>query len=211
MKEMLEEEARRPGAVLDHAFIEQHTTGFADFAARLAACPWDEIVAQAASSGRLSGRLRRSPSFLQRIIVCWAMGLTQHVQRRRQRSGDRELPAAAGQPRTSRRRRLPGARPQQRSGRPHHGHLGAHARRIFSTASAPSSALRRREHTDSIQSTPFAPMLDGRAKVFFALGGNFLSAAPDTECTAEALRKCRLTVQVSTKLNRGHLVTGKRR
>ena len=49
----------------------------------------------------------------------------------------------------------------------------------------------------------------GRAKVFFALGGNFLSAAPDTEFTAAALRRCALTVQVSTKLNRAHLVTGR--
>jgi molybdopterin-dependent oxidoreductase alpha subunit len=44
--------------------------------------------------------------------------------------------------------------------------------------------------------------------VFFAMGGNFLSAAPDTERTAQALRRCRLTVHVSTKLHRGHLVTG---
>ena len=49
----------------------------------------------------------------------------------------------------------------------------------------------------------------GQAKVFFALGGNFLSATPDTEFTAAALRRCALTVQVSTKLNRGHLVTGR--
>ncbi|HEV2132347.1 MAG TPA: molybdopterin dinucleotide binding domain-containing protein, partial [Longimicrobiaceae bacterium] len=48
----------------------------------------------------------------------------------------------------------------------------------------------------------------GRAKVFFAMGGNFLSATPDTEYTAEALRRCRLTAHVSTKLNRAHLVTG---
>src|SRR5262249_20943616 len=52
-------------------------------------------------------------------------------------------------------------------------------------------------------------MHDGRAKVFFALGGNFLSATPDTEYTAAALRSCRLTSHVSTKLNRAHLVTGK--
>jgi molybdopterin-dependent oxidoreductase alpha subunit len=48
----------------------------------------------------------------------------------------------------------------------------------------------------------------GDAKVFFAMGGNFLSATPDTEFTAEALRRCSLTVHVSTKLNRAHLVTG---
>src|SRR6185436_13419073 len=52
-------------------------------------------------------------------------------------------------------------------------------------------------------------MYEEKAKVFFALGGNFLSATPDTEYTAEALRRCRLTVQVSTKLNRAHLITGK--
>src|ERR1044072_8275710 len=51
-------------------------------------------------------------------------------------------------------------------------------------------------------------MHDGQAKVFFALGGNFLSATPDTDFTAEALRRCRLTTHVSTKLNRSHLITG---
>ncbi len=51
-------------------------------------------------------------------------------------------------------------------------------------------------------------MHDGRIKVFVGLGGNFLAATPDTNYTAEALRRCRLTVQISTKLNRGHLITG---
>ena len=50
----------------------------------------------------------------------------------------------------------------------------------------------------------------GKAKVFVSLCGNLLSAAPDTEYTAEAMRNTRLTVQISTKLNRGHLVTGKK-
>src|SRR5204863_1068396 len=53
-------------------------------------------------------------------------------------------------------------------------------------------------------------MHHGEAKVFFGLGGNFLSATPDTEFTADALRRCRLTVHVSTKLNRAHLITGER-
>jgi molybdopterin-dependent oxidoreductase alpha subunit len=51
-------------------------------------------------------------------------------------------------------------------------------------------------------------MYEGKARVFFALGGNFLSATPDTEYTADALHRCRLTAHVSTKLNRAHLVTG---
>jgi molybdopterin-dependent oxidoreductase alpha subunit len=53
-------------------------------------------------------------------------------------------------------------------------------------------------------------MRDGALRVFFALGGNFLSATPDTELTAWALRRCRITAHVSTKLNRAHLVTGQR-
>src|SRR4029450_10161044 len=65
-----------------------------------------------------------------------------------------------------------------------------------------------REHGfDTVES--IKAMHEGKAKVFFALGGNFLSATPDTEYTAEALRRCRLTVHVSTKLNRAHLITGK--
>jgi molybdopterin-dependent oxidoreductase alpha subunit len=52
-------------------------------------------------------------------------------------------------------------------------------------------------------------MYEGKAKVFFALGGNFLSATPDTQYTANALQKCKLTVHVSTKLNRSHLIHGR--
>ena len=53
-------------------------------------------------------------------------------------------------------------------------------------------------------------MNQNKAKVFFGMGGNFISATPDTKFTAEALRNCNLTVQVSTKLNRSHLITGKK-
>jgi anaerobic selenocysteine-containing dehydrogenase len=53
-------------------------------------------------------------------------------------------------------------------------------------------------------------MHNREGKVFFALGGNFLSATPDTEFTAAALRRCRITAHVSTKLNRAHLITGER-
>jgi molybdopterin-dependent oxidoreductase alpha subunit len=51
-------------------------------------------------------------------------------------------------------------------------------------------------------------MADGRVDVFFAMGGNFVAAAPDTGATSAALARCDLTVQVSTKLNRSHLLTG---
>src|SRR3546814_16066695 len=54
-------------------------------------------------------------------------------------------------------------------------------------------------------------MLDGRGKVFFAMGGNFATATPDTEATHRALRNCELTVHVATKLNRSPLVHGRDR
>lgn len=52
-------------------------------------------------------------------------------------------------------------------------------------------------------------MRDGKVKFFMAMGGNFISATPDSQLTGEAIQNCELTVQVSTKLNRAHLVTGK--
>ncbi|MFP6899446.1 MAG: molybdopterin dinucleotide binding domain-containing protein, partial [Opitutales bacterium] len=64
----------------------------------------------------------------------------------------------------------------------------------------------RKLGSDTVES--IRAMRDGKAKVFFALGGNFLSATPDVKVVADGLRRCRLTVQVSTKLNRSHLVTG---
>ncbi|HYY98031.1 MAG TPA: molybdopterin dinucleotide binding domain-containing protein, partial [Pyrinomonadaceae bacterium] len=64
----------------------------------------------------------------------------------------------------------------------------------------------RRHGLDTVET--IRAMHDRRVRVFFAVGGNFLSATPDTEFTAEALRRCRLTAHVSTKLNRAHLVTG---
>jgi molybdopterin-dependent oxidoreductase alpha subunit len=64
----------------------------------------------------------------------------------------------------------------------------------------------RNEGYDTVQA--IEAMHSSAAKVFFALGGNFLSATPDTEFTAAALRRCRLTAHVSTKLNRAHLITG---
>ena len=110
-------------------------------------------------------------------------------ERRRHHPGDRQPPAAAREHRQARRRRLPGPRPQQRPGRPHDGHLGAARRRRSSTGwrrlrLRPAARPRPRHRGDAS-----GPCAEGRAKVFFAMGGNFLSATPDTELTAEALRR----------------------
>jgi molybdopterin-dependent oxidoreductase alpha subunit len=142
-----------------------------------------------------------------KIIACWAMGLTQHrnaVDTIKEVVNLLLLKGSIGKP---------GA-----GTCPVRGHSNVQGDRTMGIYEKPSQAF-----LDSLQHNfGFAPprhhgydvvesikaMHAGKVGVFFAMGGNFLSATPDTFYTAEALRKCRLTVQVSTKLNRSHLITG---
>ena len=119
-----------------------------------------------------------------RIIGCWAMGLTQHknaVANIQEVVNLLLLRGSIGKPGAG---AVPGARPQQRAGRPHDGHLGAAARLAFLDALAKEFGFDPpREHgLDTVG--PIKAMHAGTVKVFFALGGNFLSATPDTEYTA---------------------------
>ncbi|MEP0844256.1 MAG: FdhF/YdeP family oxidoreductase, partial [Phycisphaerae bacterium] len=207
MKQMLEEEQRRPGSVLDHEFIGRYTGGFDDFAADLQRTSWDEIVAGsglAIEPIRAAGRLVAGA---RRLICCWAMGLTQHrnaVDTVQELMNLLLLGGHVGRP---------GAGPCCVRG-----HSNVQGDRTMGIWERPSArfldALARefgfdppRGHGLNTVETIKA-MHRGDVKVFIALGGNFLSAAPDTDYTAEALRRCRLTVHVSTKLHRGHLVAG---
>ena len=122
-------------------------------------------------------------------VICWAMGITQHRNAVATDQGDRQRRAAAGQHRQARRRPVPGARPLQRAGRPHHGHLGAAAGPLPRRARRRSSASTRRASTATTRSTSIQAMRDGDAQVFVAMGGNFVAAAPDTEVTEEAMRR----------------------
>jgi molybdopterin-dependent oxidoreductase alpha subunit len=142
------------------------------------------------------------------IIACWAMGLTQHqnaVGTIQEVLNFLLLRGNIGRP---------GAGPC-----PVRGHSNVQGDRTMGIYEKPSKDFLDklsaefkfsppREHGLDVVETIKA-MHDGRVSVFFALGGNFLSATPDTALTAEALRKCSLTAHVSTKLNRSHLVTGK--
>ncbi|XXR63439.1 FdhF/YdeP family oxidoreductase [Sorangium sp. So ce385] len=209
IKEMLEEEERRPGAVLDRAFIERHTHGFEAFAAAVRAAPWGDIVEQ---SGVPRDRIRAAAEVAmrsERTIACWAMGLTQHqngVANVQQVMNFLLLRGNVGRP---------GAGPC-----PVRGHSNVQGDRTMGIWERPPAELLdrieenfgfsppRRHGLDTVAA--IAAMADGRARVFFALGGNFLSATPDTAFTARALARCDLTAHVSTKLNRAHLVTGRR-
>ena len=207
MKEVLDAEERRPGRVLDHDFIKEYTTGFEEFRQALRHVQLNEIVEQ---SGITKAQIEEAARvFLEseRVIFCWAMGLTQHKNAVGNIQEIVNLMLLRGQ------MGKPGA-----GLCPVRGHSNVQGDRTMGIWEQPNEQFLdklgaefnfqppRRHGLDTVHS--IQAMHDASAKVFFALGGNFLSATPDTEFTAEALRRCRLTAHVSTKLNRAHLITG---
>ncbi|OJH35168.1 FdhF/YdeP family oxidoreductase [Cystobacter ferrugineus] len=208
-KALLEREAKRPGSVVARDFVEGQTLGFEAYAAHLAGVSWDDVVEQ---SGIPREQIETAADWLaetDQVIWCWAMGLTQH---RNAVGNIQELVNLA---------LLRGSIGKPGAGLcPVRGHSNVQGDRTMGIWEKPPpaflDALERefgftppRHHGHDVVGAIQA-MHAGEVKVFFALGGNFLSATPDTELTAEALRRTRLTVHVSTKLNRAHLVTGRR-
>ena len=194
------------GAV-DEAFVRQKTEGFINYAEHLRKLDWADI---AHGSGLAEADIRAAGELLaknERIIVCWAMGLTQHenaVDNVREIVNVLLLRGALGKPGA-------GVCPVR-------GHSNVQGDRTMGIWEKPRPAFLdalekatgiaapRKHGLDTVEA--IHALHDGRAKVFFAMGGNFLSATPDTEYTAAALRGARLTAHVSTKLNRSHLVAG---
>jgi molybdopterin-dependent oxidoreductase alpha subunit len=208
MKAVLEAEREQPGQVLDHAFIETHTTGFDAFADALEQIDWDLITRE---SGIDRAAIQQTADIYiasERTIVCWAMGLTQHknaVANIQEVVNLLLLKGNLGKPGA-------GACPVR-------GHSNVQGDRTMGIWEAPSAQFLKRlgdalgfepptKHGHNAVSAITA-MSDGSARIFIALGGNFVAASPDTELTTAALQTCDLTVQISTKLNRSHLVTGK--
>ena len=208
MKAMLEAEKASPGTVFDHAFIAEHTTGYEALIANLEIEKWETIVAE---SGIPEAQIREACDYVltsKRIIVCWAMGLTQHknsVANVQEVINFLLLRGNIGKPGA-------GACPVR-------GHSNVQGDRTMGIwEQMPNRFLDRlgkefnfeppREHGFAVNEAITA-LHEGKVGVFMAMGGNLLSAAPDTEYTAEAFRKCELSVYVSTKLNRAHLITGK--
>ncbi len=205
---LLEAEDRDPGSVLDHDFIAAHCRGFDDYAAAARAVSLDTVVD---ATGIGLPQLRRVADLLAgstRTIVCWAMGLTQHthavatigeITNVLLMRGMIGKPGAGVCP-VRGHSNVQGDRTMGIWEKPPAAFLDALERRF--TIRAP-----RRHGYDTVEA--IRAMRDGRAAVFVAMGGNFASATPDTEVTEAALRNCALTVQVSTKLNRSHVVPGR--
>src|SRR5262249_16886546 len=207
MKEMLEEEERQPGAVLDRQFFDQHTIGFEEFAAHVRATSWGQILE---ISGLTRGQIRAAAETAirsKRIICCWAMGLTQHrnaVATIQEVMNFLLLGGNVGKP---------GAGPC-----PVRGHSNVQGDRTMGIWERMTDVFREKLGRE-FQFRPPAEagtntvdtikqMQEGQIRFFFAMGGNFLSATPDTEYTGKALHNCRLTAHVSTKVKRAHLITG---
>lgn len=209
LKCAVEAEAAAPGQIIDKPFVEAHTEGFESFLEALAAVSWKEIEEQSGLDGAQIREAARMFLAARESITCWAMGLTQHhnaVETIREIANLHLITGRIGRPRS-------GVCPVR-------GHSNVQGDRTMGVwEKMPETFLAKLESVFGIP-IPREPGTDtaeaieamhaGAIRVFFGMGGNFLSAAPDTHFTAAGLRKCRLTVQVSTKLNRGHLVTGER-
>ncbi|MCE9673551.1 FdhF/YdeP family oxidoreductase [Myxococcus stipitatus] len=208
-KALLEREVAQPGTVVAREFIADKTLGFDAYAAHLGAVRWEDVEEQ---SGVPREQILAAADILarsERTIFCWAMGLTQHRN------------AVANIQEIVNLTLLRGSVGKQGAGVcPVRGHSNVQGDRTMGIWERPRpaflDALARefdfeppRHHGLDVVAALHA-MHEGRVRVFFALGGNFLSATPDTEFTARALRRTRLTVHVSTKLNRAHLVHGRR-
>jgi len=208
VKRVLDAEDHRPGQVLDHEFIRSYTTGFDEFRSALTKVHFGDILEQSGVSQAQIEDAARIFIESERVIFCWAMGLTQHKNAVANIQEIVNLMLLRGQ------LGKPGA-----GLCPVRGHSNVQGDRTMGIWERPTAEFLnrlseefdfeppRRDGYDTVHA--IQAMHDGNAKLFFALGGNFLSATPDTEYTAEALRRCHLTVHVSTKLNRAHLITGK--
>jgi len=193
---------------VDHGFIDTHCHGFEGYAATARAVDLDTVLD---ATGITSAQLHRVADMIaasRRTIVCWAMGLTQHTH------------AVATIGEVTNVLLLRGMIGKPGAGVcPVRGHSNVQGDRTMGIwEKAPDSFLDalearfgitvpRRHGYDTVNA--IRAMRDGDASVFFGMGGNFASATPDTEVTEAALRNCALTVQVSTKLNRSHVVPGR--
>ncbi len=208
MLRLLELEEKSVGSVFDLDFIRDKTAGFEDFIVNLKKQNYSELLELAGISDEEVSKVVEVLASKKNIIACWAMGLTQHknaVETIQDVVNLLLLKGSIGKP-------FAGTCPVR-------GHSNVQGDRTMGIYEKQSQAF-----LDSIEKNfQFTPpqkhgydvveaihaMHEKKAKVFVCMGGNFLSASPDTNFTAKAMQNCDLTVQVSTKLNRSHLIHGK--
>ena len=192
---------------LDHDFITDSTSGFASVVNQVEQTCWDRIVSDSGLDKTDIEEAGQILSNSKATIACWAMGLTQH------RNGVAVIQEVTNL-------LLMGGHIGKKGAGlcPVRGHSNVQGDRTVGIWERPSEEFLQklddacgivspREHgVDVVEAID--KMGAGDVDLFFCMGGNFISATPDTLATAEAINRVKLTVQVSTKLNRSHLVTG---
>ena len=209
LKLMKKQEDLKPNSVFNHQFIKEKTAGIADLLKDLDTYSIEELVPQ---TGVTLTEIEKATELIinnENIIICWAMGLTQH---KNAVDNIREIVNML---------LLKGSIGKKGAGTcPVRGHSNVQGDRTMGIWEKPPASfldnlekefnfkVPRKNGLDVVEA--IEAMHQKKATIFFGMGGNFISATPDTEFTADALRNCNLTVQVSTKLNRSHLITGKK-
>ncbi|QIZ00528.1 FdhF/YdeP family oxidoreductase [Streptomyces sp. S1D4-11] len=207
-KAVIEESASDPKA-LDREFIDRHTQGFEEYRALCEATPWQELERQSGLTRADILKAAEVYSRSDRTLISWCLGVSQHehgVDTVREIVNLLLLRGNLGRE---------GAGPS-----PVRGHSNVQGNRTCGIDHRPTPEFLDRLADVCGIDPPRAHGLDtvgvvegmhrGTVKVFVGMGGNFAMAAPDTTYTAEGLRRCGLTVQVSTKLNRSHVIHGKK-
>jgi molybdopterin-dependent oxidoreductase alpha subunit len=205
---LLEAEDSAPGSVLDRDFITEHCAGFDEYEKRTRTVDLNTVTE---ATGIDAAQLERVAAMLmssERTVFCWAMGLTQH----------RHAVATIGE--ATNLLLMRGMMGKPGAGVcPVRGHSNVQGDRTMGIwEQMPEDFLAALDTRFGITSprthghdvvNGIRAMRDGNAHVFIGMGGNFVSATPDTEVTEASLRSCALTVQISTKLNRSHVVHGR--
>ncbi|MEO6590009.1 MAG: FdhF/YdeP family oxidoreductase, partial [Pyrinomonadaceae bacterium] len=209
MKILLEKEQNTPNSVFDHEFINEKTSGYDEFIENLDTISWDDITEQSGLSREQISETAELYASANRVVTCWAMGVTQHKE------------AVATIQDIANLHFLRGNIGRQGAGLcPVRGHSNVQGDRTMGVWDKIKPEFAEKLEKEFNFKVPtedgfdvvksIEAMHDGRARVFFAMGGNFQMATPDTDYTSDALRNCDLTAQVITKLNRTALVTGKK-
>jgi len=204
---LLEADDRAPGTVIDQAFVDANCAGFDEYRRRTIAIDVDTVLAATGIEWQQLERVAAMLMASQRTVVCWAMGLTQHTH------------AVATIGEITNLLLLRGMIGKPGAGVcPVRGHSNVQGDRTMGIwEKMPEAFLASLDREFGITSprkhgyhtvAAIRAMRDGKATVFIGMGGNFASATPDTPVTEAALRSCGLTLQISTKLNRSHLVHG---
>ncbi|HEY1469945.1 MAG TPA: FdhF/YdeP family oxidoreductase [Candidatus Acidoferrum sp.] len=209
LKDLFERERGGRPSAIDHEFIESFTEGFEELKADIEAVSWEEIEEE---SGLTRNQLQAAAAMYaasKKTVIAWCLGVTQ------QRNGVDNVSMivnlllvggnigrpGAGTVCVRGHSNVQGDRTMGIWERPPKGFLDALKKEFkFEPPQKPGY--------DTVEA--LHAMFDGDIKVFFAISGNFLSNVPDTVYSSHAMQRCKLTVHVSTKLNRSHLITGER-